>query len=67
MKAVVCVGIMHVSRHLKEELAWATDEQLQVASTTMYDYTTEELMYKAFLVQNNTIYLVGYFQGGNFS
>ena len=31
---VVCVGV-HVSRRLKEELAWATDKQLQVISNIM--------------------------------
>ena len=30
----VCVGV-HVSRRLKEELAWATDKWLQVISNTM--------------------------------
>ena len=31
---VVCVGV-HVSRCLKEELAWATDKQLRVISNIM--------------------------------
>ena len=31
---MACVGV-HVLRQLKEELAWATDEQLQVISNIM--------------------------------
>ena len=31
----MCVGFIHVSKHLTEELAWDTDEQLQVISNGM--------------------------------
>ena len=30
---VACVGVVYILRHLKEELASATDKQLQVIST----------------------------------
>ena len=29
---VVCIGVVHISRHLKQELSWATDKWLQVNS-----------------------------------
>ena len=32
---VACVGVVCVSRVLKEELAWATDKQLRVISNIM--------------------------------
>ena len=37
---------VHVSSHLKEELAWAVDKRLQVISTIMLSknsYSTKEL------------------------
>ena len=37
-------GIVHVSRDLKEELAWATDKWIEVSSSIMlYHYETKEL------------------------
>ena len=39
---VACVGAICVSRHLKEELAWATDKLLQVISNKC-NYITKEL------------------------
>ena len=32
---VLCVGVIRMSWHLKEELAWATDKWLQVNSNIM--------------------------------
>ena len=55
MVNVVYVGIIHVhvSRHLQEELAWATDRWLWVISNiTLFktvSYTTEELKTKGIL------------------
>ena len=44
---------VHVSRHLKEELAWAIDKWLRVISNTMLfktvSYTTKNLKNKAIL------------------
>ena len=44
---------VHVSRHLKEELAWAIDKRLQVISNKMLfktaTYTTMKLKNKAVL------------------
>ena len=39
---VACVGVICVSRHLKEELAWATDKLLRVISNKC-SYITKEL------------------------
>ena len=45
--------IVHVSRHLKEELAWAIDKWLRVISNTMLfktvSYTSKYLKNKAIL------------------
>ena len=44
---------VRVSSHLKEELAWAIDKQLQVISTIMLfrnNYSTKELKNKAVLI-----------------
>ena len=35
-----------VSSHLKEELAWAIDKQLQVISYLMFGYTTKQIKNK---------------------
>ena len=40
---------VHISRHLKEELAWAIDKQLQVINNKM-SYTTKELRNKPILI-----------------
>ena len=54
----MCMGI-HVLRRLKEELAWATDKQLQIFSNIMLfktvSYTTKKLKNKAFLSLNNIV------------
>ena len=39
---------IHVSRHLKEELAWAIDRRLQAISN-LNSYTTKKLKNKAVL------------------
>ena len=48
---VVCVGV-HVLRHFKEELAWATDKWLRIMSNVMLfktvSYSTKKLKNKAF-------------------
>ena len=63
-----CVGI-HVSRRLKEELAWATDKRLQVISNIMLFKTVislcKKLKNKAVLSVDNIVcvamwYLVMY-------
>ena len=45
------MGVVHVSRYLKEGLDWATDKQLLVISNRMLFktviYTTKELKNKA--------------------
>ena len=33
---MVCVGIVRVSMHLKEQQAWATDKQLRVTIKTYF-------------------------------
>ena len=45
---VAYVGV-HISRHLIEELAWATDKQLWVISNIKVSYTTKILKNKAIL------------------
>ena len=46
MVAVACMGV-HVLRHLKEWLAWATDKRLWVISNIKNSYTTKKLKDKA--------------------
>ena len=45
--SVIKVGVVdvdvHVSSHLKEELAWAVDKRLWVISTLKYSKSTKEL------------------------
>ena len=55
--SVIRVGVanvnMHVSRHLKEELAWAIDKPLQLIINTILfknSYTTKNLKNKAVLI-----------------
>ena len=50
---VVYVGV-HMSRCLKEELAWATNKRLWVISNIMI-YTTKKLRNIAVLYLNNTL------------
>ena len=45
---MACVGV-HVSRRLKEKLAWATDKRLQVISNIMFSLTTKKLKNKVVL------------------
>ena len=39
-----------VSKRLKEELAWAIDERIQVISNKMFSYATKKLKNKAVLI-----------------
>ena len=48
---------MHISRCLKEELAWAIDKQLRFISY-LNSYTTMKLNYKAVLSLNNMYVLL---------
>ena len=57
--SVIKVGAVdvdiHVSSHLKQELAWTTDKQLQVINMIMFrknSYSTKELKNKTFLNLN---------------
>ena len=49
-----CVGA-HVSRHLKEELAWATDKRLWVISNIMFGCITKKLKNKVISSLNNIV------------
>ena len=40
---VACMGIVRIPRHLKGELAWATDQQLWVINDTMLIKTVTPL------------------------
>ena len=53
---VAYVGV-HISKHLKEELAWDTDNWLQVISNVvlLVSYATKELKNKAFSSLNNVV------------
>ena len=48
---VVYVGVICISKHLKEMLVCATDEQFQVISNKQNRYTTKELKIKPFYKQ----------------
>ena len=42
-------------KHLKEELSWAIDKQLQLIINTMLGYTTKNLKNKAIFDLNNIV------------
>ena len=48
----------HVSRRLKEELAWATDKRLQVISNIIFSHTTKTLKNKVVLSLFNIVFVV---------
>ena len=53
---MACVGV-HVSRRLKEELAWVTDKRLQIISNMLFknSHITKKLKNKAVLSINNIV------------
>ena len=56
---MACIGV-HVTRRLKEELAWATDKWFQVISSVMLltvIYTTKKLKNKVVLSLFNIVYI----------
>ena len=47
---------VHVSKSLKEELAWAIDKWLRVVSNKIFSYTTKKLKKKAVLNLKQILY-----------